>query len=606
MPISANYPSIRPSLLLDFANTTQLDPRITFSRPTTARYYNANTTALAEQNLLFPSNTLSGGNFTQRRITVTTDSTVAPDGTSTASLVAEDTNTNTHGMDTLISIVTGNTYTKSVYVKKGTGATAPNIVQIATGVSVLAGGGYVNFDISVGGATSGTITASTSNVTGSIIFVGNGWYRCAVTLTATTGGGPFNEAFLYFTNNNPTAGLFGGSYAGLTTSDVFLWGAQVEIRNVATAFTLTTTAPITNYIPVLLTAPVNEARFDHNPVTRESLGLLIEEQRTNLFTYSSDFSNAAWTKTALNLTSNTIVAPDGTLTGSKISTTTGTFQSGLVSTGFLTSGNSSISVYAKASEAPILQIATFTYGNFQCYFNLTTGVSNGTAGFTRTMTDVGNGWWRCTVSGTLTASGNFIFIPMAVNSGLNPAPIGQGIYLWGAQYEAGSFATSYIPTEASQVIRSADVASMTGTNFSSWYNPAEGTLYAESASFTNTGSGGDIFTLTDSTNTNFVCIYRGFTSNFMLVLTNGTVYQNTTIGTVAVGVYGKVSMSYGSSAAGVTNGGTVVAGNNLQLISLNTARIFSGANGNNFGYIKKIAYYPIRVTNAQLQALTGS
>jgi hypothetical protein len=55
------------------------------------------------------------------------------------------------------------------------------------------------------------------------------------------------------------------------------------------------------------------------------------------------------------------------------------------------------------------------------------------------------------------------------------------IYAWGAQVEAGAFATSYIPTVASQVTRSADSAVMTGTNFSSWYNASEGTFYCEAA-----------------------------------------------------------------------------------------------------------------------------
>ena len=152
--------------------------------------------------------------------------------------------------------------------------------------------------------------------------------------------------------------------------------------------------------------------------------------RVNLLTYSEDFDNAAWTKTAVTLTAAT--APNGTNTARKLASTSGTWVSGLVTTGSPSGGTQTISIVAKAAEAPILQIATFTFGNFQCYFNLTNGTSNGPAGFTRTMENIGDGWWRCSVTGSLTASGNFIFIPMATNSGLNPAPVGDGVLIWGA------------------------------------------------------------------------------------------------------------------------------------------------------------------------------
>jgi hypothetical protein len=316
MTIQANFPAIKPSLLLDFANTKQLDSRITYTRASTASFYNGVTTAMAEQNLYYPSNTLNGGNFVNRRVTLTGNSTVAPDGTTTASLLAEDTNTNSHGIDGLAGFTSGTSYTKSVFAKKGTGATAPDIIQISVSASSLTGGGYVNFNIS-----SGTITANSANATGSIVSVGSGWYRCALTYTATATISPFNESLVYFTNNNSTATLQ-PSYAGVTTADVFLWGAQIEARSSATAYTATTTQAITNYIPVLQTAASGVARFDNNPTTGESLGLLIEESRTNLFTYSDDFNNASWSKTNSTVTADTIVSPDGTLTGEKLVETT--------------------------------------------------------------------------------------------------------------------------------------------------------------------------------------------------------------------------------------------------------------------------------------------
>jgi hypothetical protein len=128
---------------------------------------------------------------------------------------------------------------------------------------------------------------------------GNGWYRCSLTFTAGTGG--------YFQLNIEDAGG-NNIYTGDGTSGVHLWGAQVEQRDSLTAYTPTTDSPITKYQPALQTAGNNVARFDHNPTTGESLGLLIEESRTNLIMVLGLNKVNSPTITP----NQTIVAPDGT------------------------------------------------------------------------------------------------------------------------------------------------------------------------------------------------------------------------------------------------------------------------------------------------------
>jgi hypothetical protein len=609
---------IAPSLLLDFEGDKQLDPRVTFARASTARVYDGKTVAKAEENFTFPSNTLSGGSFVNRRVTLATNSTTAPDGTATASLVAEDTNTNSHGVDSGVNVVSGLSYTKSVFVKKGTGATAPDIVQIPVASSLLTAGGYANFDISVGGGTSGTVTANSGNVTASIVSAGNGWYRCAVTFTATasTTAGFVNDGLLYLTNNNPTATQF-TSYAGQTSSDVFLWGAQYEQRASATAYTPTTTQPITNYIPVLQSAANNVARFDHNPVTGESLGLLVEEQRTNLLLRSEEFDNASWQKLRASVTSNIIIAPDGTLSGDKAieTTDTGTHEvyQGITATAAPYTGT----VYFKAGERTKVFLYLASGGVvFSGIFDLIAGTFGSvTASTTATITPVGNGWYRCSITATLTATTWFLgFIPVTGTTTISYTGDGySGIYVWGASLEQGSFSTSYIKTEASQVTRSADSASMTGANFSGWYSQGEGTVYWDGR-YSGITTGLAMFTLSDNTFNNRmtgVFTTSGGIGVGFEVIANGagqTTILPSSITPVANTQY-KIAASFKTdNIAASRNGG--VAGTDTSAIIPVVDRIYIGANANGGGgrasaTISKLAFYPKVLTAANLQALTS-
>ncbi|MCO6981866.1 phage head spike fiber domain-containing protein, partial [Pseudomonas aeruginosa] len=119
----------------------------------------------------------------------------------------------------------------------------------------------------------------------------------------------------FSTTVTPSAGSRTAGIRLATNGDaVEIWGAQLEQRSSVTAYTPTTNQPITRCQPQLMTAAANVARFDHNPITGESLGLLIEEQRTNLLNWSQEFNS--W---PINLNTavaaNTTVAPDGTITG---------------------------------------------------------------------------------------------------------------------------------------------------------------------------------------------------------------------------------------------------------------------------------------------------
>jgi hypothetical protein len=608
-------PAIRPSLLLDFANTKALDPRITFTRASTATFYGTQT-AKAEENLLVQSQDFTTTWATQG-ITTTANTSTAPDGTTTADTITETTANSAHRTEQ--TVATSGTVTLSVFAKPGSGTRflTIGVSRDATHAS------SATFDLSLGTNTQTRADGGVySSASATITSVAQGFYRCTLTVTTDT----CNTARVGLNDTGtPTSGnrAFGAGYTGDGTSSLILWGAQLEQRSAVTAYTPTTTQPITNYIPQLLTAASGVARFDHNPTTFESLGLEIEEQRTNLFTYSEQFSDAAWTKGLSSITANTIIAPDGALTGDKLveDTSNGSHLIRQSVTGLTSGSTLTLSVYLKAAERTTAQIYfndnASTANRVQADFNLSSGTTSSATNFgtftgaSSSITSVGNGWYRCTISGVavgVTAVGNRVIIGTTTYTGDGYS----GIYIWGAQLEAGAFATSYIQTVASQVTRAADVASMTGTNFSSWYNAGEGTLYGEYANSV-TPAGGvarRISHVSDGTDSNRIYIAWGeTTARALLVCTANGVSQASISGTAMSASGGKLAGAYKVNDFAVSANGLLTGTDTDGIIpSVNVLHIGTSAVGTSSHYlngcVKKIAYYPKRIANAELQGVT--
>lgn len=388
--------------------------------------------------------------------------------------------------------------------------------------------------------------------------------------------------------------------------------ANTEVLDPRVTFTRASTATYFDQFGILQTAASGVPRFEHNPITFESLGLEIEEQRTNLVTYSEQFDNAAWTKSNSSITANTIVAPDGTLSGDKLVENTANATHFAFASVAVTSGVAyTFSFYAKSGERttvnPSLSLG-FPAGS-SALFDLSTGIATPGVSATASMALVGNGWYRCSFTATAnsTTSANaaiFLFSGSVTYTGDGFS----GIYIWGAQLEVGTFATSYIPTVASQVTRAADSASMTGTNFSSWYNQAEGTLYAESATNNPAAVSSAVASLFASAS-NFQRIRHVGALIDITAVSSGATTVDTDGVAVTVGAFGKTAMGFKvNDYAQYTNTSLGGTDNSAALpVGINVLNIGStDGSGNNLnGTIRKIAYYPIRVSNTNLQALTS-
>ncbi len=605
MSISQNFGNVSPSLLLDFANTKTLDRRITFTRSTPACHYDGKTTAMAEQNLLTNSQN-STTNWTVVANTTTSSATTAPDGTSTAlSLVPTTATTNEHLFYQAFT-GTDQPYTFSIYAK----ANGYNWVYFRPqiGGSLL----YANFNLSTG-----TLGFISTGVTATITSVGNGWYRCTATRTMQSIG------CFFVVGVSNADGV--PSYAGDGTSGVYIWGAQLEARSTATAYTVTTTQPITNYIPVLLTAGGNQARFDHNPTIGESLGLLIEEQRTNIALYSEQFDNGYWVKDNMTLSSNQIVAPSGVLSGDQMTANGVNGNHDIFSSAIISAGNTVFSIYAKKSSGRYIYLSLNNTGNSD-YSSVVFDLETGTAGTVvnagnysggqATIIAVGNDWYRVSIAASHSTANEYIFIGIA--DSLNPSRVGRGrvastttasIFIWGAQAETGSFASSYIATTSSSATRTADVASMTGTNFSSWFNNAQGTFVATLSAGT-ISNGGRVLKISDTDSNRLIDFYLTTTTQSIYSYQNGITSANFSAGTSSTSKYlTAVSYAIGNISA-LVNGGSVTTSTSAVVSSVANSTFsigydpISGASQLSRP-IAKIAYYPIQVTSTNLQALTS-
>jgi hypothetical protein len=385
--------------------------------------------------------------------------------------------------------------------------------------------------------------------------------------------------------------------------------------------TRATTAYRTNASGILESVASGVPRLDY-PIGGGCPSLLVEPAATNLVLRSEEFDNASWSKLNTSVTANASVAPDGNTTADKLIEDSSTsshiaFQNITIVSGTIYTA----SVFAKSTER-FLQLSfslSIFGGDAFANFDVQNGVLGTVASAASAKIEqLSSGWYRCTITATATAAGSGGFstnLIQAANSPRSQSYLGDGtsgIFLWGAQLETGSVATSYIPTVAATATRNADVISKTGV--SGFIGQTEGTVYAEvdikqlpalnARTFIDVGSSGNR-------------VFMGFTSltsNTMRLQIDAGVGGTACVDIRAVvanaGII-KVAVAYQSlNCALYVNG---VQATNIQsniAFSFTTAlsALFLGSTISASAFvndrIRAAAIYPIRLTNAQLASLT--
>ena len=216
-------------------------------------------------------------------------------------------------------------------------------------------------------------------------------------------------------------------------------------------FTRASTATRVNASGLIETVASGVPRLDYTGSTCPKL--LLEPQRTNLFTYSQELDNAAWAKYNLSVTANATTAPDGTNSADKIfCNVTGSAVPLINQQPNYPNTTSTVSGYFKKAEYNFVVIHAF--GIAGTVFNLNTGV---VVSGTGTITAAGNGWYRCTALLSIGSNTQTFFTPSVDGSVGYTGTSGSGIFAWGVQAEESvSYATSYIPTTSAAVTRLAE------------------------------------------------------------------------------------------------------------------------------------------------------
>ena len=347
--------------------------------------------------------------------------------------------------------------------------------------------------------------------------------------------------------------------------------------------------------------PDNVPRVEYD-ADGNRLGLLVEEARTTLVTSSEDFSG--WSNINAPLEANSIEAPDGTVTATKLIANTENGQHRRDYPRTYSAGTYTFSVFAKVGGYNYLELRLAGDG---VYVDIRDGsLAGASAGITTSYEDVGNGWKRIAI--THSAGANDTARINVVETSGQRSFTGDGtsgIYIWGAQLEEGAFPTSYIKTTGSTATRSADVASIPVADFG--YNQNEGTLFAEVVDYTSKPTGSNyVVSLDDNTASNRNQIIRYNNAWIYDVKVSNVTQVSQNLGTTNDPA--KVAFAFKLNDFAATEDGDAVVTDTSGTVP-NVTKMTIGSAYNNSaqlnGHIKSIKYYPRRLTNAQLQDLTS-
>ena len=371
------------------------------------------------------------------------------------------------------------------------------------------------------------------------------------------------------------------------------------------------TATRYNSSGLIETVNANLPRFDYNPATLAARGLLIEETRANLFIRSEELNTAAWTSTDITVSANALVSPSGAQTADLI--TEGSAGTAFITTNASTTGSAtySASIFMRRGNTDWLRLLISDGTNsYILWFNTATGaIGNTSTGGTGVYTGsavqaLPNSWYRVTLTGSVPLTTSAIRVNSASANGSSTRVAGATYGLWGAQLEAGAFATSYIPTTTTSLTRNADVVSMTGTNFSGWYSSGAGAFQVVTTPRTATGVR-PIIQADDASANNLIALRQNVADPELYVVSGGAPQTQIDAGTVTANTAYKLCGTWATdNCAAAKDGAAAVTDLTATIPTPTQLRI--GNDGTNYGnmWVAKVNYWPQRVTNAETQAFS--
>lgn len=409
-------------------------------------------------NLLTYSEDFSNASWSKTNSTISSNVTTSPSGTLSADKIIP-ANLATNGNTAKSVSVSAATYTLSFYAK----ADDQSVVSF---VSNMSGTFRANiFNLSTGVATQATDWEA------KMIDVGNGWWRCIATAVAASA-----SSYTFQIGNNSTG------WTGDGTSGVYIWGAHlyrsdlggmVDNPDRGDSYVPTTSAAV--YLP-------RRGHYVYNGQEWTNRGLLLEsEARTNLLTYSEDFTNVAWAATSSTVTLD-VTGPDGQAnSAATLLPSSGSayhfvrYSTGSISTTY------TLSVFAKANGYDFLiigdNLASGAGNQRIAFFDLSNGsvgtIDDNSTGnvLSTTIEDVGNGWYRCSVTYVASSALHDIGVSDSDGASSFTANGTSSILIYGAQLEAGSTPSSYMPTNGATFTRAAETLTVAAADLPSTITP---------------------------------------------------------------------------------------------------------------------------------------
>jgi hypothetical protein len=384
---------------------------------------------------------------------------------------------------------------------------------------------------------------------------------------------------------------------------------SVSGQNLIT-FTRASSATFIDSTGTLQTATTNAPRFDHNPTTGESLGLLVEEQRTNLLLQSENLGTT-WTLNNATSSLDTAIAPNGQTAADAVIPTNGAIGIARQDLSLPDSIIYTFSIFFKTNGLNSLNLQFYNKANTfhgSKNLDLSTGVLSGTE--TIGVTSVvafGNGWYRLILanlgSGTGATTPNVRIVTATTGNGTS------GFYMWGAQLEAGAFATSYIPTTTAAATRAADVVSITGSAFSSWYRQDEGTVFVVfvrtySGNFTNYPN---IYQLNDGTDNNEITLFGVQNAQYFQpsIRVSATAQLDFVSSMSNVPGPNRYAHGFAVNSSTFAGNGTITATDTSVSLPAVNRLTFGVRSGQQFtGCYRRFTYFPARLPNTTLQRIT--